>query len=230
MPIVYPDAWMYRINAAFYWPYRTDQVVTTQEAIIPKGEHRYFRFNVKKEYVWDLQKQAAAAGVWVRNLACYDVPDGYFCEGFLEPKYEGVTYKKLASKLFPWAMEVSKESSNFLDEALQDFDDYLHMDYHTIHPVSIASEQDILHPGQYYPATAIYKGKRINSLSKAPPVDVIIAILRERGMDFYQPTMSVSATSVPFILKTGKEATTAKVVAELIGADIVVVNLKPLNT
>ncbi len=230
MPLVYPEwSFQYSVHAVYYWPYRDDQVTSDRGYRLRRGEHRYFRYNVSSANLHDVVQQAGAAGVWARNVTCYEVPGGHLCEGFLEPKYEGVTLGALAEKLFATALEVSLHPAGFVEEAIMDLDDYLTMDYHTLHPVQIAAETDILYPGQYYPATAQYRGVKPGTLSQAPPPDVVAEILRNKKMGFYQPYGDVSKDSVTFILRVGPTATTPKQLAELLNADAVVVNLQTLS-
>jgi hypothetical protein len=230
MSIKYPDSWWYTVNGPFYWPHRSGNTFSTPNAILETGAHRYFRFNVKSEYANRLQQNAAAAGVWVRNLACYEVPGGYFCEGYMEPKYEGITYKTLADKLHPWAMEVSRESVDFIDETLQDIDDLLTFDYHMMHPVRLAGPDDLLHQGQYYPVAAFYRGNRPGAFQKPPPASAVAQIVRKNHMDFYQPYPTNDPVAVTFVLYTKGRSLTPRQLNDMLRSDYVGVNLIPLNT
>jgi hypothetical protein len=218
------------VNAVFYWPYRDNEVTASRDYQLKLGEHRYFRYNVNPENLHDVVVQAGAAGVWVRNVSCYDAEGGgKFCEGYLEPKYGGVTLGSLADKLFASTLEISLHPSGFVDEALQDLDDYLTMDYHTVHPVRMASQHDTLHPNSYYPTTLIYRGQRVGTWQKAPPPETVAAALREKGMGFYQPYKVVEPNSTTFILKTGDEVITPRQLALIMNADAAIVNLQTLD-
>lgn len=229
MSVVYPDSWWYTVNGPFYWPHRSGDTFSAPNTPLVKGEHRYFRFNVKSAYASRLQQNAAAAGVWVRNMACYEVPGGYFCEGFMEPRYEGITYKTLANTLHPWAMDISQESVDFIEEALQDLDDLVTFDYHMVHPVRLAAPDDMLHKGQYYPVAAFYKGRKPGAFKKPPPASAVAQMLRDAGMDFYQPYPTNDPVAVTFVLSTKGRQLTPRQLNDLIKSDYVGVNLVPLD-
>jgi hypothetical protein len=198
---------------------------------LPRGEYRYFRYNVLKKYAGDAKKQAAAACIRLNGRICYEVSggDAYFCEGFLEPKCEGVYLSHLINTIHPMSIEVATQSVWGLEEMVNDIDDFLSFDYHAIHPVALAKADEKLLQGNYYPIAAFYKGRRDTTLYRPPTASEAELLLQPHGMGFYQPYPTKDPVAIAFVLYTGEQNPTPRQLADMLLADYVAVNLNPLD-
>jgi len=229
--LTYPDSIWYTFNNVYYWPYRGWETVSDPNYTLERGEYRYFRYNVAKKWGSEPVRKAAAACIRLNGLNCYEVNDGesYFCEGFLEPQCEGVTLGHLIQYLTPMGIEVATTTVFGLEETLNDLDDFLSLDYHAIHPVTLAGPDDHLLPDNYYPVSAFYKGRKPTTLYRAPTAAEAQALLLAKGMDFYQPYRVQDPIAIPFVLYTANQDVTPRQLADILLADYVAVNLNPLD-
>lgn len=229
--LTYPDSFWYTLNNVYYWPYRGWDTASSLEYKLSRGDYRYFRYNVSKKWAGDAEKKAAAACIRLNGMACYETEDGnsYFCEGFLEPKCEGVTLGHLVKYLLPSQIEVATESVWGLEEALSDLDDFLSLDYHNIHPVTLAGADDKLLKDSYYPMAAFYKGRKPATLYRPPTAAEAQSLLSAQGMGFYQPYPTTDPVAISFVLYTANQTPTARELSDILMADYVAVNLNPLD-
>ena len=198
---------------------------------LPRGEYRYFRYNILKKYAQDTVKVAAAACIRVNGLNCYEVAGGdmYLCEGFLEPQCTGVNLGHLIQYLHPYSIEVATESVWGLEETISDLDDFLSLDYHNIQPVALAGPDDKLLAENYYPIAAFYKGRRPTTLYRPPTAAEANQLLSSQGMGFYQPYQDRDPVAISFVLFTANQTPTPRELSDLLMADYVAVNLNPLD-
>jgi hypothetical protein len=229
--LIYPDSLWYTLQNVYYWPYRGWEMYSSPQTKLPRGEYRYFRYNILKKYAGDAEKQAAAACIRLNGRNCYEVADGdmYLCEGFLEPKCEGVNLGHLIEYLHPYAIEVATESVWGLEESIADLDDFLSFDYHHIHPVTLAGADTKLLKESFYPVAAFYKGRRPTTLYRPPLASEANQLLESQGMGFYQPYLDRDPVALSFVLYTADKTPTPRELSDLLMADYVAVNLNPLD-